>query len=83
MDDYIKREAVLMKLMQDRCSAKKTYNPSWMYPSLMLPRWCIATGSTKLQMTEKILVFVITANILLAGFGNKQNTAPTAGPRWR
>ena len=22
MDDYIKREAVLMKLMQDRCSAK-------------------------------------------------------------
>lgn len=23
MDDYIKREAVLMKLMQDRCSAKK------------------------------------------------------------
>ncbi len=32
-------------------------------------------------MTEKILVFVITANILLAGFGNKQNTAQTAGAK--
>ena len=46
-DEYISREAALMKLMQDGCSAK-TCNPSRICPQLTLRRLCMGGGLKKI-----------------------------------
>ena len=60
MAEYIKREAALMKLMQDGCSAK-TCNPSRICPPPMLLRWCMESGYAKAVLMLGCVVDVVEA----------------------
>ena len=81
MAEYIDREAALMKLMQDGCSAKNC-NPSRICPPPMLRLLCTLIGLKRKNTVLALCTIVLCVTTAFLTTGIRGTTVPTAAQKW-